>query len=166
MKLYRITACDYAKDLSGEGAFLYGGRWNSKGTRLLYTAENPALAYLEALAHMTMVNQQRAYCKMTLDFNLPSFLPAKKEGKNAEPGSCFLEMLPNMLPVPWRALPPPSELKKIGDDFVKEGKYVALKIPSVVEPDCFNFLFNPAHSLFKNLALIQQVRISLDQRLI
>ncbi|HMP94283.1 MAG TPA: RES family NAD+ phosphorylase, partial [Phnomibacter sp.] len=47
MVVYRIAACSYINDLSGEGAYLHGGRWNSPGTRLLYTAENPALAMLE-----------------------------------------------------------------------------------------------------------------------
>lgn len=69
MKFYRITTCDHIHDLSGEGAYLHGGRWNSKGTHILYTAESMALSMMEALAHITMVNQKRAYCRVVLDMD-------------------------------------------------------------------------------------------------
>ncbi|MEX2607338.1 MAG: RES family NAD+ phosphorylase, partial [Kiritimatiellia bacterium] len=36
----------------GEGARLYGGRWNSKGTRMVYTSAAPSLAILETLVHV------------------------------------------------------------------------------------------------------------------
>jgi hypothetical protein len=31
MELYRLTKEKYGNDISGTGAFLAGGRWNSKG---------------------------------------------------------------------------------------------------------------------------------------
>ena len=37
----------------GEGARLYGGRWNSRGTRVVYTSEALSLAALENLVHLT-----------------------------------------------------------------------------------------------------------------
>src|SRR2546421_9050542 len=52
MKLYRIVQSKTrTTDLSGTGAFRVGGRWNSKGTYMLYTSENSSLAYLETLVH-------------------------------------------------------------------------------------------------------------------
>jgi len=51
MELYRITQEQYADDLSGNGAKLFGGRWNSEGHPALYAASGRALALLETLAH-------------------------------------------------------------------------------------------------------------------
>ena len=51
MKVYRIAQRNFIEDLSGEGARLFGGRWNHKGTSLLYTAESRSLAALEILVH-------------------------------------------------------------------------------------------------------------------
>jgi RES domain-containing protein len=166
VKFYRITACTYANDLSGEGAFLYGGRWNSKGTRLLYTAENPALAYLEALAHMMMVNQKRDYCKLRLELNTKFFKEFAENAIGSLPKSWFSEIAETALPANWRATSAPFQLKKIGDDFAKEGKFIALKVPSVIEPESFNYLFNPLHPFFKSLLLLNSEKITLDQRLL
>lgn len=38
---------------SGEGAFLYGGRWNKPGTRVVYGSIDPATAILEVAVHKT-----------------------------------------------------------------------------------------------------------------
>ena len=46
---YRTAEEQFARDLSGDGARTYGGRWNSKGTPLIYTSESVALAALEVL---------------------------------------------------------------------------------------------------------------------
>ena len=47
MDVYRIGKNKYIKDLSGDGARLYGGRWNYQGYRVLYASESLALAILE-----------------------------------------------------------------------------------------------------------------------
>jgi RES domain-containing protein len=155
MIFYRITSCDRANDLSGEGAYLYGGRWNSKGTRILYTAESMALSMLEALAHITMVNQKQSYCRLVIEMN------------TVEPYSMWMEEIStDQLPSDWRNSPEPDALKKIGDAFIAEGKMLALKVPSVLAPDSYNYLLNPNHELFGMLKIIQSEEIKFDQRLI
>src|SRR3712207_6563948 len=53
MFVYRIVKTEQRTgDLSGTGAYRFGGRWNSKGTYMLYTSENSSLAYLESLVHL------------------------------------------------------------------------------------------------------------------
>ena len=43
MQVYRIAQKAFINDLSGEGARLFGGRWNRRGIPLLYTAESRSL---------------------------------------------------------------------------------------------------------------------------
>jgi len=52
MRVFRIVKSEYrTEDLSGTGAYRSGGRWNDKGTYVLYTSENSSLAFLENLVH-------------------------------------------------------------------------------------------------------------------
>ena len=51
--VWRITSNKFIKSaFNGEGARLFGGRWNSRGTPLIYTAESKSLAALEILVHL------------------------------------------------------------------------------------------------------------------
>lgn len=161
MFFYRITSCEFKNDLSGKGAYLFGGRWNSKGTSLLYTAEHPALAMLEALAHITMVNQKRAYCKMAIGHLNPVVFNELLKG-----GKWCQEVSTDQLPLEWRSSPGPDGLKQIGDAFVREGTYLALKVPSVLEPDSSNYLINPEHAAFTGFKVLHSEPVSFDQRLI
>jgi RES domain-containing protein len=148
MKLYRISKCRFVDDLSGTGAALYGGRWNSKGTYILYTAASPALALLESIVHLSHIPVS-GYCMITLE--IPDGLST--EIKDAD------------LPSNWQQHPPPAGLKKIGDRFVKENKSLALKIPSALLPEDFNFLLNPNHSQFSKIKLTAKRTLVFDDRL-
>jgi RES domain-containing protein len=161
MKFYRITSCEFKNDLSGKGAYLYGGRWNNKAAYLLYTAEYPALAMLEALAHITMLNQKRDYCKMVIVHpNLEVINHLFRDGK------WYKEIHADQLPADWRSSPGPDGLKEIGNAFVREGKFLALKVPSVLEPESFNYLFNPEHAAYADFKVILSEMVSFDQRLL
>lgn len=149
MVVYRIAACSYINDLSGEGAYLHGGRWNSPGTRLLYTAENPALAMLEALAHITMVALKRPYCLLALE------VPEN------------LEILPlDQLRPDWQQAPAPKWQKTVGDKFVEHGQHLVLQVPSVLLPGQYNFLINPGHALGRQVRIREVTPVSFDQRLV
>ncbi|WPP52028.1 RES family NAD+ phosphorylase [Catalinimonas niigatensis] len=63
---YRITKSKYARDLSGTGAYLNGGRWNHPGTYILYTASSVALATLETLAHIRKDISPKGFVLVTL----------------------------------------------------------------------------------------------------
>ncbi|HLR38131.1 MAG TPA: RES family NAD+ phosphorylase, partial [Chitinophagaceae bacterium] len=64
--LYRIAKCHYIDDLSGTGAKTYGGRWNSKGHPVIYTAGSRSLAALETLVHIPQKNIPPDLCIVTL----------------------------------------------------------------------------------------------------
>jgi len=51
LRLWRIVRRDHA-GLDGEGARLYGARWNSPATAVLYAASHLSLAALEYLVHV------------------------------------------------------------------------------------------------------------------
>ncbi len=147
--VYRISQCKFIEDLSGEGAFRYGARWNSAGTRLLYTAENAALAMLEALAHITMLPLKEPYCMARI--SIPDDVA---------------DICPSSLPANWNIQPPPDLLAAIGDSFCKKGENLAAKVPSVLMPENFNYLINPLHPLFSKIKLVAITNISFDQRLV
>jgi RES domain-containing protein len=147
MRVFRISKCNYIEDLSGTGAALYGGRWNSKGSYIIYTAATASLALLETIVHMNTMPQE-GFCLLEIEIPENFKLLTEKE-----------------LPRNWADHPPPSLLRKIGDDFVKKQESLALKIPSAVLPEEFIFLINPTHPDFKKLRIIKKKNISLDQRL-
>ena len=157
MYVYRITSTRYAHDISGEGARLYGGRWNSKGTRMLYTAENPALAMLEALAHITSMSVQREFSIVQIACPDEWFLPEK---------NLFRKITVDNIPANWQQSPPPEALATIGDNFMEQGKFIALQVPSVLIPECSNYLFNCQHSLFTKLKISEVKPVRFDMRLI
>ena len=149
IRLYRISACKYVDGVPGEGAFLAGGRWNSKGTRLVYTSENSSLSMLEALAHITMLNLAQLYCMQI--FDIPDSV---------------IDLDISALPAEWQQNPSPDFLKKYGDSFARENKTLAMKVPSVIMPDSSNYLINPAHPLFAGIKQVAVRNVSFDQRLL
>lgn len=147
--VYRIANCNYINDLSGTGAAINGGRWNSEGVYMLYTSSNASLALLEILANFHGFPYRYEYCRLKLLI----------------PGEHILEYNAGMLPSNWVEFPPPLALQHIGDRFIAEHKYLALKVPSAVEPEEWNYLLNPAHADFKKIIIEEQKVLSIDKRL-
>src|ERR1700683_2383062 len=53
MRFWRICRRRYASEAaSGEGARLYGGRWNSRGVRVVYASTSLALAAVETFVNL------------------------------------------------------------------------------------------------------------------
>lgn len=149
MVVYRITDCKYVNDLSGRGAALYGGRWNSKDTYIVYTAENRALALLETVVHIGRI-PTNGYCIAEIEIPDDS-----------------IESFPlNKLPADWATNPPPDYLKVIGDNFIAANKYLMLRIPSALMIEDHNYLLNPAHPFFKKVKFVNQRQIKIDERLL
>ena len=147
MKVYRISKCEYISDLNGTGAAQYAGRWHSKGTYILYTSATASLALLESVVHISNI-AVTSYCMTCLS------VPEDK----------IKTIASNELPRNWFSNPPPDALKKIGDSFVKENKFLALKIPSAIMPEENNFLLNPRHIYFKKVSVVYTRNIPIDER--
>jgi RES domain-containing protein len=146
MKVYRISKCEFISDLEGTGAARYAGRWNSKGTYILYTAATPSLALLESVVHISNIVVS-SYCMICLS------VPEDK-----------IKTITSELPANWFTNPPVDVLKQIGDSFIKENKFLALKLPSAIMPEENNFLLNPAHTDFKKVTTVYIRTIPIDER--
>lgn len=151
MEIYRITQKEFAEDLSGNGARLFGGRWNSEGLFALYASSSRSLALLETLAHTpAKMLDARVYHLITL--SVPdNILIQKISVKNLLPG--------------WDAPDTRPFTKKIGDTFLSNTKNLLLEVPSVMMPEEINYLINPLHNDMKQVKLIQKRRIYFDKRI-
>ncbi|MGE5314348.1 MAG: RES family NAD+ phosphorylase [Acidobacteriota bacterium] len=148
--LYRIARATYAEDLSGQGAMLAGGRWNQKGTPLLYTATSRSLACLEALVHLSQ----------------PEFLLPRRLVSIGVPAKIVPHIVNESdLPVEWRRNPPPFALAEIGTRWARKMESLLLQVPSAVVPEEFNMLINPAHPDMKAVRVTRIDRFSFDERL-
>jgi RES domain-containing protein len=132
---------------SGEGARLYGGRWNSTGTSLVYTSGTKALAALESLVHLNPPVIFK-YIAIPIEFD-----------------DSVLEKVTS-LPPDWTDEPPPPSTKNIGDLWVKQARSAVLELPSVIIPGEPNYLLNPAHPAFKKIIIRKPEAFSFDPRLL
>lgn len=149
MLLYRLTKCVYANDLSGAGARLYGGRWNSEGKAMVYFASSRSLALLEALVHMPSTNIPDEYCMAIIE------TPDDFESLNEK-----------LLPKNWQDQPDMDVLKKFGNDFLSARKHLLLKVPSAIVNEEYNYLLNPAHITTQKIKLKSVKPFTFDNRLI
>ncbi len=149
MLLYRIARSVYATDLTGTGARLYGGRWNSIGRSMVYTAASRSLAVLEALVHLPPTIIPEDFRLITLDAPADIFEPDA-----------------GIFPPNWNAYPEPDILKRTGDFFLKENKNLLMKVPSAVVKQEYNYLINPAHALASKIKVISNEDFTFDSRLV
>src|SRR5260221_492673 len=129
MILYRCTLKKWAKDLSGQGALLYGGRWNSRGKYVVYTAENNLLAALEVALRVPLTNISSDYVLV------PIFVPDSSTVYSPH------------LPKGWNRNHKVTQ--QIGNQFLEENKFLLMKMPSALMSNSFNFLINPNHKMYK-----------------
>lgn len=150
MILYRITTPRHAEDLSGTGAKLFGGRWNSPGFQLLYTAETLSLAMLEKLVHA----ERSRLCS---DYALTSI---------SIPEDLELETLQEeQLPENWKRFPGPTTTALLGDGWLQKRKSLVLKVPSAVNSFEHNFLINPLHPGIQTVRITEVRKLKFDLRL-
>jgi RES domain-containing protein len=137
-----------AKAFDGEGARLYGGRWSSPGTAVVYTSETVAVAMLEILVHVAYPPILDSYSRIEATFP-----------------DAFVED-PADLPRDWNQSPPPTSTQAIGDTWARDRRSAALRVPSAVVPRAFNFLLNPDHPDFLHVVIGTPEPFTFDPRLL
>lgn len=150
MIVYRIAKKKYRDDLTGTGAEINGGRWNSKGTKILYTSSSIALTVADVAVHLP-------YGILPQDYFLVEIYVPDVKIKMVS-GSIFQDDN-------WNSYPFSQITQNVGDNFVLEDKYLILKVPSVVALGDFNYLLNPHHKDFKKVKIIKAIPFSFDDRL-
>ena len=148
MKLYRICHANYKDDISGNGAKLYGSRWNSQGTAMLYTSENASLGALEMLVHLNFTEVPIAFYLLTL------WLPDT---------TSVTSLQVNKLKTNWRS--DDQYTAFMGDEFIRLKENLCLKVPSAVVQEESNFLINPLHADFKKVRIESAKPFVFDNRL-
>lgn len=149
--VYRICKTKYtATAFDGEGAFRFGGRWNSQGTRIIYTGGSLALAALEMLVHLDDDSILFEY----------SFVPAQIPPD-------LIVKIEDFRPLPkdWSVSPAPIAVQKIGDDWAKSGISAALEVPTSIIPLEKNYLLNPSHPDFAKIIIGKTEKFVFDERL-
>jgi RES domain-containing protein len=119
-----------ANDLSGTGAKMTGGRWNSKGTPVVYCATNIALATLETVHYLR--SGSLPFNRYLVRIDVPDAVWDARHVLDPLPGG-------------WDAIPAGLTARTAGDGWIASGAAALLLVPSVIVPDEYNVLINPQH---------------------
>jgi RES domain-containing protein len=122
-----------ADDMKGVGAKMTGGRWNRKGTALVYTSSTRALACLETVVHLSAGGLPLN--RYLVRIEIPDDVWAKRQ-----------TLTEKTAPVGWDALPSGKVSLDTGDQWLSGGASCLLEVPSAIVPEELNVLINPAHT--------------------
>lgn len=148
MIIYRLAIESYKNDLSGTGAQLFGGRWNSVGLPVLYATENISLVVLEILVRADMQTIPLSYHLIKIE--IPALIQPQSIPKSK-------------LKTAWKDDVIYTQL--MGDEFIKLNKLLLLKVPSAIVDEEHNYLINPEHSDYKKVKFIAVKKFQFDKRL-
>ena len=122
------------------------GRWNEKGFPIVYCADHPSTALLEVMVHFRSIGLPKTY--QLLEIKVPDDLVI--DTPNLTGG--------------WKTNL--SETQSIWTAFSQKNETSLLRVPSVVMPQAFNFLINPAHPQAAAITIAQTWRYPFDSRLL
>ncbi|QDF41568.1 RES domain-containing protein [Bradyrhizobium symbiodeficiens] len=134
---------------SGEGAFLVGGRWNSRGVRAVYCSIDPATAILEVAVHK--------------GFRALDIVPHVITSATIDPAGVFV-VAPDTIPNPNWLRPglPSAGQQAFGDGLLATHRFVV--IPSVVSTASWNLIFTASNAA-GSYSMRSQEPFALDTRL-
>lgn len=149
--LWRLDPHEFAQTWdSGIGAEIYGGRWNSKGSKIVYASADPATAILEVAVHKGF---------RTLDT-----VPHTLTGALISDPTSIYTLDESSVPNPnWLVPGMPSDGQQhFGDNLLEQYPFVL--VPSAVSRHSWNILINPELAKGR-YTLVTQERFGLDTRL-
>ena len=147
MRLWRIS--NYA-DLKGIGGLRGPGRWHNKGIPVVYLAESPALAMLEVLVHFEMDTSEVPDSYQLLEIEI-------------DDDNGVSQLAVEHMPSDWRERV--DYTRSVGDEWLGGLDGVLLRVPSVITPHSWNYLFNPRHELAVQASIVSVAQHPFDPRL-
>ena len=151
MRVWRLCKQKWASSaFDGEGARRVAGRWHFTGSPLVYTASQRSLAVLELLVHMDPGHAPPGFVLIPADL----------------PDAAVAHLPPSELPEDWQALPALDDTRRLGTEWAKARKSLALAVPSVVLPQELNLLINPLHPDVSQVRIGAPEPFSFDTRLL
>jgi RES domain-containing protein len=148
MILYRLGPSEWIDVWDGMGSAKSGARWNSIKVPAIYCGSSQALSVLEVRVHSGEIPNDYAMAT----FELP------------DPVSIYTPSL-GALPTDWRKVPPNTTTQKFGDAFIAAGTHLLMRVPSVVVPEEWNYVMNPAHPDMAGRKLLRIQGFTFDERL-
>ena len=149
MIVYRIGKTKYATDLTGEGARLYGARWNHIGTPCIYTSESRALALLEYTVNVNVDDIPRALSFTAIEI----------------PDDQIYNVKISQLPGDWKQLPAPASTHDFGTALLQSSRHLIFRLPSVIIADEWNYLINPLHVNMSSIKILNVSDFAYDVRI-
>jgi RES domain-containing protein len=150
IRAWRIVRRNHvATAFDGDAAENAGGRWNSPGSAVVYTASSLPLAALEVLVHLPRESILAKFVSIPVDFDEGLVTPLK------------VTLAPD-----WRDYPAPVSTMTIGDEWLRSKASPVLRVPNMIITDESNFLLNPAHADFAKLSVGTPKDFWFDLRLI
>ncbi len=141
---YRLVKKKHAhRVFDGEGARLYGGRWNSQGVPVLYTSDSLALCCLEIFVNLPSYDLLKEYVYIKLSFESDLVID--------------VELFDG-----WNVRPVSKVSQGVGDRWVKDRKSPVLRVPSVIIPDGNNYLLNFNHPDSMHIIIGEPLSINFD----
>jgi RES domain-containing protein len=149
VRVWRLCRAIHAAGaFSGEGALRFGGRWNSRGVPMVYTSTSLALAVVELFVYL-----EPSLAPDDL-VSISAMLPEGEPARTIQASD---------LPPEWRA--EEVDPRQIGDEWIRSGASLALRVPSVPIPPEWNVLINPRHARFNELQIDPPQRFLFDARM-
>ncbi len=146
--VWRIVKEKYADiAFDGEGARLYGGRWNHPGFPAVYCSETLALAALELFVQLDAAPNMSLVAIEASFSDEISIETLEKPPKN------------------WNHYPLSIETQNLGSEWIKEEKSTVLKVPSVIISREFNYILNPRHTDFNKIKIHKPTVFTFDARM-
>ena len=151
LSLWRLVKARHAAEaFGGEGARRFGGRWNERGTAVVYLGGSLSLAALETFVHLTAADARLAF--VAIEVIVPDAVRVAELPRDRLPGN-------------WRTEPPPPATKTIGSAWALAGETALLRVPSVIVPREANYLLNPVHRDFAALQIRPPEPFGFDERM-
>lgn len=147
MELFRITKAEFTEHLFAPG---FSGRWNRLGEEVIYAASSRSLACLENLVHRRSTVGTSTFRTMVI------YVPDHATIKHVNLHD---------LPEEWNQFPINEACQSLGSTWYQSKASLALRVPSAVIPDEFNWVINTRHAEFDKVRIIDVLPFYFDKRL-